>query len=141
MQNEIDDIRRVLIVDDDLSVLHGLRRNLARCAPNWEVGYSEDAGDALLTAKLQPIDIVISDIRMPHMHGGALLKRFSANYPQTLRIAFSDKYDALTTYAISECSHKYIAKPCTAAQLYAFVEGSFAEHRQVVQMAKNSLDR
>ena len=120
---------RVLIVDDDVAVLDGLRRGLRRFAREWEVTFAQSGAEALITAKLAPVDVLITDIRMPNMHGAALLSRFALRYPDTLRIAFSDKFDALTTYALTDCSHAYIAKPCNALRLYHFVNERVADRR------------
>tara|TARA_B100000513_G_scaffold159310_1_gene76759 strand:+ start:119 stop:538 length:420 start_codon:yes stop_codon:yes gene_type:complete len=119
---------RVLIVDDDVSVLDGLRRGLRRYAAEWDISFAQDAAEALMTAKLRPLDVVITDMRMPNMRGGDLLRRFAERYPETLRIAFSDKFDALTTYTLTDCSHTFIAKPCDALRLYHFVQERVAEH-------------
>lgn len=126
---------KVLIVDDDPSVLDGLRRALRRIADSWEVTFAQDGAEALMTAKLYPFDVLITDIRMPNMHGIALLGRFSERYPNTMRVAFSDKFDALTVYSLTECSHSYISKPCTAGALYSFVNERLAGHRLRVALA------
>ncbi|MEK9672313.1 MAG: hypothetical protein VW268_07395 [Rhodospirillaceae bacterium] len=41
-QNEVRN--RVLIVDDDTSILHSLRRNLSRVAPDRKETLAQDAG-------------------------------------------------------------------------------------------------
>lgn len=92
-----------------------------------------------MTAKLYPFDVLITDIRMPNMHGIALLGRFAKRYPETMRIAFSDKFDALTVYSLTECSHSYISKPCTAEGLYAFVNRHLADHRLRVALAEDAV--
>ncbi|MEQ8739130.1 MAG: response regulator [Rhodospirillales bacterium] len=126
---------RILIVDDDISVLKALQRNLKRLAPDWTVAFAQDAGEALMAAKLAPYDVVVTDIRMPAMNGVELLARFAARYPNVLRVAFSEKFDALTTYSITPCPHRYIAKPCDAKDLYTAVSGWLAEHRTHLDLA------
>ncbi|MEK9672314.1 MAG: hypothetical protein VW268_07400 [Rhodospirillaceae bacterium] len=92
-----------------------------------------------MTAKLDPFDLVISDIRKPHMHGGALLKRLAERYLETRRIAFSDKYDALATYAITDCSHSCLAKPYTSGELYHFVEHAYETQKAMLDHAECAL--
>ena len=128
---------RVLIVDDDVAVLEGLRRGLGRIAKDWELSFAQDGGEALMAAKMRPVDVLITDIRMPRMHGVDLLSRFAERYPWVLRVAFSDKFDALTTYALTRCSHRYIAKPCPAETLYETVSGWVTDHRGRLDRAEN----
>ena len=90
-----------------------------------------------MTAKLYPFDVLITDVRMPNMHGIALLGRFAERYPDTMRVAFSDKFDALTVYSLTECSHSYISKPCTAGALYSFVNERLAGHRLRIALAED----
>lgn len=123
---------RVLIVDDEPAVLDGLRREFRQAAPGWDISYVLNASEALMTAEMQVHDVIISDIRMPGMHGAELLTRFAVLHPTILRIAFSDKYDALTTNAVTDCPHHYIAKPCKAEALYSSVDTWLRRHRRTL---------
>jgi DNA-binding NtrC family response regulator len=130
---------RVLIVDDDPAILDGLRRSLRRIAPDWTVRFAQDGAEALMSLKLQPVDVIVSDIRMPNMHGVALLNRLADRYPDILRVAFSDKYDALTVYSLTDCSHAYIAKPCSAEHLVQLIVGQLTEYKQRQDLASNAI--
>jgi DNA-binding NarL/FixJ family response regulator len=61
---------RILVVDDHEIVREGLRSQLAKSRPDWEIcGEATDGEQAIqLTRELKP-DIVILDITMPRMSG------------------------------------------------------------------------
>ena len=69
----------VLVADDDdgfRAVLRGLLDGLAS-----RVLEAPDGGQALALAKDQPVDLVLADMRMPGLDGGALLARLPAAVP------------------------------------------------------------
>ncbi|HET9970803.1 MAG TPA: ATP-binding protein [Streptosporangiaceae bacterium] len=69
----------VLVADDDdgfRAVLRGLLDGLA-----GRVLEAADGGQALALAKDHPVDLVLADMRMPGLDGGALLARLPAEVP------------------------------------------------------------
>ncbi len=60
---------RILLVDDEESILNSLRR-LLRSQP-YEVVLADSGARALEILAEQPVDLVISDARMPNMDGAA----------------------------------------------------------------------
>lgn len=69
---------RAVIVDDHLIVLDGLCR-LIETVPGWEVvAACERAIDALRILSDQAVDIVVADLRMPHMDGLEFIRRLRA---------------------------------------------------------------
>jgi signal transduction histidine kinase len=69
----------VLVADDDdgfRAVLRGLLDGLA-----GRVLEASDGGQALALAKDHPVDLVLADMRMPGLDGGALLARLPAEVP------------------------------------------------------------
>ncbi len=70
-------MRRALVVDDHEENRYLLRSLLA--ANGFEVSEAEDGAVALERARLQPPDIVISDLLMPMMDGYTLLREWKAD--------------------------------------------------------------
>ena len=60
-------MNRLLIIDDDYAICRTLKLHFDRRGFDVETHQSADDGFAALCAS--PADIVISDIRMPHMNG------------------------------------------------------------------------
>ena len=101
----------VLLVDDEPSVLSALRR-LFR-SQGYRIEQATSGAEALLVLAMQPVDLVISDMRMPEMDGAALLAQVRQNYPSAVRILLTGYADiSATIAAINQGAiHRYIAKP------------------------------
>ena len=74
----------VLCVDDDTAVLSSLRRTL-RGEP-YEVVTASNAAQALASLRKRPIDVVVSDERMPGVPGCELLAEVRERWPGTGRV-------------------------------------------------------
>jgi DNA-binding NtrC family response regulator len=77
----------VLLVDDDANVLSALRRTLRR--EKIAIETARDAREALAILGDGPVDLVISDHRMPGMSGVELLETIRTRWPKTVRILMS----------------------------------------------------
>ena len=107
----LTDKPKVLLVDDEESILNSLRR-LLRGQP-FEVLLATSGAQALEIMAQQPIDLVMSDARMPNMDGATLLGHIHKRYPTTTRILLTGYADLPTIIkAINEGQiHRYISKP------------------------------
>ena len=102
---------KVLLVDDEESILNSLRR-LLRSQP-YEVLLATSGAQALEIMAQQPIHLVMSDARMPNMDGATLLAQVHQHYPETVRIMLTGYADpSAIIKAINEGQiHRYISKP------------------------------
>ena len=106
-----------LFVDDDPSLLAGLRRSLRRKTRDWDIRFAESGQEALELLNITPADVVISDMRMPKMNGVELLDEVKERYPNTVRFVlsgFSDKKMILNSVGLT---HQFFAKPCDPEHL------------------------
>jgi len=72
---------RILIVDDDSVVRALLQRLLTNAGYSvTTAAHGAEALDAVLQAQ-EPVDLAITDIRMPHMDGWELGRRLSHHWP------------------------------------------------------------
>ena len=62
---------RIVFVDDEPNLLAGLRRMLRIKRDVWDTQFAESGQQALALMAEQPFDVVVSDMRMPGMDGGA----------------------------------------------------------------------
>jgi response regulator RpfG family c-di-GMP phosphodiesterase len=101
----------ILCVDDEPSILSALRR-LFR-AHGFQVITAESGQAGLDLLDRQPIDLVISDMRMPFMDGVAFLEQVRQRKPDILRLLLTGYADlASITGAINRGEiYRYIAKP------------------------------
>lgn len=95
---------RVLVVEDEPNVLRFIERVLtAEGYPTWAVQSAEDAlvvleaeGGAemlLADALTDALDVMVTDIKLPGMHGGDLARQVLKRWPST-RILFLSGYGA-----------------------------------------------
>ena len=101
----------ILCVDDEPSILSALRR-LFR-AHGFTVVAAESGQAGLDLLETEPIDLVISDMRMPHMDGVVFLEHVRQRKPDILRLLLTGYADiASITGAINRGEiYRYIAKP------------------------------
>lgn len=70
-------MRRILLVDDEPSILEALEDVLS--AEGYEVAVSHNGAQALDVLRRFRPDLILTDLMMPVMDGGALLKRLGAS--------------------------------------------------------------
>lgn len=73
---------RILIVDDQAVVRHGLRSMLAGAEDIEIVGDVSNSEEAIQMAATAKPDIMLLDIRMPGMDGLHLLRKFGEKFPE-----------------------------------------------------------
>jgi HD-like signal output (HDOD) protein len=115
-------MKRILFVDDESRVLDGLRRMLYMERKRWDMQFALGGEAALKACEEGAFDVVVSDMRMPGMDGATLLSRIHDLYPSSARVILSGFAEpSLSTRAVS-VAHRFLSKPCDAAQLQVVVE-------------------
>lgn len=101
----------VLFVDDEANILSSLQR-LFRPA-GYHILTASSGAQALEILEQEPVDLVISDMRMPGMDGAAFLEQVGKRWPDTLRILLTGYADITSTInAINKGQiYRYISKP------------------------------
>ncbi len=101
----------VLCVDDEPNILSALRRLFRPMG--YQVLTAESGGAGLRVLAEQPVDVVISDMRMPGMDGAQFLEHVRQRWPRTMRIMLTGYADVeLIMDAINRGEiHRYITKP------------------------------
>jgi len=101
----------ILLVDDEPGVLSSLRRLLR--PTGYRVITAEGGAAALDMLAVYPVDLIISDMRMPSMSGAEFLARAREQYPDVMRILLTgySEVDAAVR-AINEGGvYRYLNKP------------------------------
>jgi putative nucleotidyltransferase with HDIG domain len=114
--------RRILFVDDEQSVLDGLRNRLRRKRDQWEMHFSLGGKEALVQLAALPFDIIVTDMRMPGMDGATLLKEVQSLYPDIVRIVLSGHAEFEAALRAVPVAHQFLAKPCDPGVLENVVE-------------------
>ncbi|MDH4427216.1 MAG: response regulator [Acidovorax sp.] len=126
----------VLCVDDEPGILSALKRVLR--SEDCKVLQANGGAEALQLLEQQPVDVVVSDMRMPGMDGAALLAQVRKRWPETARILLTGYADMNATIAAINDGqiYRYIHKPWDETELRLTVRQA-AEH----QMLQRDRDR
>ena len=101
----------LLFVDDEANILSSLKR-LFRPS-GYRIFTAESGAAGLEIMAHEPVDMVISDMRMPEMNGAQFLEKVRENWPDTVRILLTGYADIGSTIeAINKGQiYRYISKP------------------------------
>jgi len=118
--------KKILFVDDDPNILNGLKRMLRRMSTEWDMVFVESGAEALEYMKRNPIDVVVSDMKMPGMDGAHLLEQAMNEHPEVVRIVLSGYSDKETVLKSVQVAQQYLSKPCDPDKLRATIERACA---------------
>ncbi len=105
---------RILFVDDEPRVLHGLRRMLRPLRHDWEMVFCDSGERALQRLAEQPYQVIVADLKMPRMDGVTLLSRVAREHPEVVRIVLSGQPEMVHFLRTVGPAHCYLTKPCDA---------------------------
>jgi diguanylate cyclase (GGDEF)-like protein len=115
----------LLLVDDEPNILKSLERILEE--DGYTIYTATSGKDALVILSQSPVEVIISDQRMPHMTGAEFLTQVKQLYPQTARIilsAYSD-FNALKDAINNGAIYKFINKPWDIEAIRTLVREAF----------------
>jgi len=111
----------VLVVDDDAAVRYTLRSLLEDAG--LSVAEAEDGQAALQWLSAERADLVLTDLRMPHMDGLALLRQIRAfERPPRVIVITAHGSERAAVQAMKEGAYDYFRKPFETDELLAVVE-------------------
>jgi len=137
----------VLLVDDDRNLLMGLKRTLRK--KPYDIVMATSAREGLQILAGMPIDVVVSDEKMPEMSGTDFLTKVRVLYPDTTRIMLTGEatLDAAMR-AINEGEiFRFLRKPCSLADLAVAIaqalehKQQMVEHRRLLRQARSQGDK
>lgn len=115
-------MRRILFVDDEPNVLHGLQRMLRSQRNEWEMSFAQGGEAALAVMAAAPFDVIVSDMRMSGMDGAALLAEVRERFPDVIRIILSGHADRNAAFRAVPVAHQFLGKPCDSSTLRVAIE-------------------
>jgi CheY-like chemotaxis protein len=106
----------LLIVDDEPRILSALRRTLRR--EGYEIIAVDSTREALRTLAEQPVDLILSDHKMPGMTGLQLLAEAARQSPRAVRILITGWIEAIPDDEIRAVGvHAVLTKPWDDTEL------------------------
>jgi len=82
-------VTRILLVDDDPSLVASLGRRSRREQPDWQLVTASDGAEALRLEAHQPFDVLVTDVLMPGTDGLATIAAFRRAQPGAKILAMS----------------------------------------------------
>src|SRR6266487_1827353 len=119
---------RILLIEDDASIVGGLKKELQ--AEGYEVAVATRGDNGLAQAKEQPFDVVITDLKMPGLSGLELVEQLHASKPKLpiiLMTAFGTTETAIEATKLG--AYDYLLKPFDMAELLDLVAKAVACNR------------
>jgi response regulator RpfG family c-di-GMP phosphodiesterase len=131
---------RVLLVDDEPSVLAGYKRTLRQ---DFEV-HTAVSGELALGELREngPFAVVISDMRMPAMSGSKFLSRAKELAPDTVRMLLTGYTDLDAAIAAINDGNifRFLTKPCSKEELTAALNAGLAQN-DLIRLEKDLLEK
>jgi HD-like signal output (HDOD) protein/CheY-like chemotaxis protein len=118
-------VKSILFVDDEAHVLEGLRVVLRKQRAIWNMKFVQSGEAALQELLASPYDLVVSDMRMPGMEGGTLLRQVRADYPHIARVVLSGQAEEDVSRRLFQVAHRFLAKPYLAVDLRQAIDRVF----------------
>ena len=124
-------MEKILLVDDEQSVLDGFRRQL-RNKYQIETAISGQEGLKKIAAS-GPFAVIVSDMRMPVMDGITFLIEVGQRAPESVRMMLTGNADQKTAIdAINRGAiFRFLAKPCSPENLTGAIEAGIKQYRLV----------
>lgn len=119
--------RTLLLVDDEQPIISALKRLFRR--DGYHLLTAHSGAEALELLASHPVDVIISDQRMPGMTGVEFLRRTKALHPDTIRMTLSGFADLQSIIdAVNEGAvYKFLMKPWDDNRLREHVAQAFAQ--------------
>lgn len=119
----------LLFVDDEPNVLKALKRLFRH--NEYTIHLAESGQDGLALLQQYPIDLIISDMRMPHMDGAEFLAQAALGWPDTMRILLTGYADIESTIAAVNNGkiYCYCSKPWEDNDLKILVANALEQKR------------
>jgi len=109
----MDDLKRILVVDDEEDLTWSISKSLEKNERAFEVICVNDGDSALAYLATRHVDLVITDVRMPGRDGLTLLRDIQRDYPRTRVIIMTahDSEEMRRQMARYNALHYYLEKP------------------------------
>lgn len=108
--------KKILVVDDEQNSREGLTKILIK--EGYEVVAAESGEDALVEAKKEDFDLIITDLRMPEVSGIDVLEKIRAKKPD-IGVIIVTAYGEVNSYlkAMTLGAFEYLNKPIKLDEL------------------------
>ena len=128
--NEYEGMKNILVVDDDISFLTSLAEMVSLIQPSYDVMTAENGDQAISILRTLPVDLLITDIRMPVVPGSELVLWMRENMPRTPVIVISASNDTDLVSSIEGVGYFFFDKPLDVTRLIQAISSLMKEENQ-----------
>ena len=116
------DKKRILVVDDEMSIVNILKVNLEK--GGYDVLTAMDGEEGLITALSEDVDLVLLDVMLPKMDGFEVCKKIrqKSEVPILMLTARSEEIDKILGLELG--ADDYVTKPFSVRELMARVKAN-----------------
>lgn len=120
-EKKIPENMRILIVDDSPDTLEILQRQLS--GAGYAAKVAPGVAEAIGILEFHPVDLVITDMKMPRLSGLDLVRYIRENAADT-EIMIMTAYPCIDSaiQSVKDGAEDYLTKPFTEAELFAAIE-------------------
>jgi len=114
----------ILFVDDEINVLDALKRSLRLQASYWDLAFETDPREAIAKVRHARVDVIVSDLDMPHLNGIEMIRTMRAYQPDAHYILLTGTGDFSAAIEAINQAHvfRFFTKPCALGQLTGAIE-------------------
>lgn len=125
-------MKAILFVDDEPNILSGLKRMLRSMRKEFDLHFAESGQEGLQIMSEHPVDVVVSDMRMPGMDGAEFLTEVQQRHPAAVRIMLTGQADDESVLRTVSVVHQFLTKPCEPERLKEVIVRSASLHDLMV---------
>ncbi|HUR25031.1 MAG TPA: response regulator [Candidatus Thermoplasmatota archaeon] len=133
---------RLLLVDDEPDILRSLELLLLRSRPRLEVLTAANGAEALLRLESTPVDLVVTDYRMPKLDGLRLVRTVRERWPDRPSLLLTAYPDLDLAIEALNAGHvrRFFVKPVEPVKLLATIDElvakAYAARQRLVAFAR-----
>jgi YesN/AraC family two-component response regulator len=114
--------KRILFVDDEPNLLHGLQRLLRPMREQWDMYFVANGREAMALMQQTPCEVVVTDLFMPEQEGLETIMALRRQHPDTKIVAISGggdqgKFTRTLDIAAKLGAHSTLQKPFSSKQM------------------------
>ncbi len=129
LNQNIKNVDRLLVVDDQKGILQMLKRRFTKL--DYEVFIAEDRSSALQILADEKIDLVLLDYMMPEISGFDFFLEFSKTYTLPVIMMTAHSSINLVTEFMRNGGADFIEKPMDIDALVVRIERAISQHRAI----------
>ncbi|MCP5498155.1 MAG: response regulator, partial [Leptospiraceae bacterium] len=132
--NELEN-RNLLVLDDEEEILKALRRQFRK---SYQIFDASTPKDAYIIMRENPIQVIISDQRMPEMNGTEFLSSVKSEFPDAIRLILTGYADIKAVIDAINAGNvfRYVTKPWDPVELDTIVNEAFEKYELTIRNRK-----